>query len=295
MFATPLSLTSDTHFELPSFLHESGRDNPWSAAYAAGRDVHSALDGLAFDTLGNLWVADAPYGRIFRVTPTGEWDLITKYDGWPSGLQFHHDGRLMIADARHGILEFDVTLRKLAPAVTHYVGQRFLGVGHLCFGANGDLYFSDAGQSGLQQRSGALYRLRADGELQRLIDGIPAPAGIALAADEQSLLLACAGENAIWRVPLVDGQVTRVTRAIQLSGGVAPGGLTTDSDDNLFVAHRGLGCVWVFDKRGEPKYRIDSSRGDTTVGVCLDPSDPRAVLIAEAQTGVILRATLPMY
>jgi len=299
MYSTPLSLTTDTHFELPSFLHEAGAENPWSHANLGGRDIHSFLAAPVFDTSGNLWLADTPFGRIFRVTPTGEWDLITKYDGWPSGLKFHADGRLFIADQRHGILQFDVSLRKLSPVVTHYVGQRFLGVSDLVFATNGDLFFSDAGQSGLQAADGALYRLKANGELQRLVGGIPGPTGVALSVKEDTILLGVAGDNAIWRAPLVEGGVSKVGRAIQLSGGfgaiAGPGGIVTDSDDNVFVAHNGMGCVWMFDKRGEPKYRVDSSRGDWISGLTLDPADPRTIVITEAQTGVLLNASLPMY
>jgi len=299
MYSTPLSLTTDTHFELPSFLHEAGAENPWSHANLGGRDIHSFLAAPVFDTSGNLWLADTPFGRIFRVTPTGEWDLITKYDGWPSGLKFHADGRLFIADQRHGILQFDVSLRKLSPVVTHYVGQRFLGVSDLVFASNGDLFFSDAGQSGLQAVDGALYRLKANGELQRLVGGIPGPTGVALSVKEDTILLGVAGDNAIWRAPLVEGGVSKVGRAIQLSGGfgamAGPGGIVTDSDDNVFVAHNGMGCVWMFDKRGEPKYRVDSSRGDWISGLTLDPADPRTIVITEAQTGVLLKASLPMY
>ncbi len=299
MYSTPLSLSTDTHFELPSFLHEAGADNPWSHANLGGRDIHSFLDAPVFDTSGNLWLADTPFGRIFRVTPTGEWDLITKYDGWPSGLKFHADGRLFIADQRHGILQFDVSLRKLSPVVTHYVGQRFLGVRDLVFASNGDLFFSDAGQSGLQAADGALYRLKANGELHRLAGGIPGPTGVALSVNEETVLIGVAGDNAIWRAPLVEGGVSKVGRAIQLSGGfgamAGPGGIVTDSDDNVFVAHNGMGCVWMFDKRGEPKYRVDSSRGDWISGLTLDPSDPRTIVITEAQTGVLLKASLPMY
>jgi len=299
MYSTPLSLTTDTHFELPSFLHEAGVENPWSHANLGGRDIHSFLNAPVFDASGNLWLVDTPFGRIFRVTPTGEWDLITKYDGWPSGLKFHADGRLFIADQRHGILQFDVSLRKLSPVVTHYVGQRFLGVSDLVFATNGDLLFSDAGQSGLQAADGALYRLKANGELQKLVGGIPGPTGVALSVNEETVLIGVAGDNAIWRAPLVEGGASRVGRAIQLSGGfgamAGPGGIATDSDDNVFVAHNGMGCVWMFDKRGEPKYRVDSSRGDWISGLTLDPADPRTILITEAQTGVLLKASLPMY
>jgi gluconolactonase len=299
MFSAPLSLTTDTHFELPSYLHEQGADNAWSHANMGGRDIHSYLVAPLFDATGNLWLCDTPFGRIFRVTPTGEWDLIIKYDGWPSGLRFHRDGRLFVADARHGILSLDINLRKLSPVVTHHLSQRFLGVNDLLFASNGDLYFTDPGQSGLHNAIGAVYRLKANGaefgECQQLIDNIPSPMGLALSVSEESLLIAAGNDNAIWRAPLVEGGVSRVSKFIQLSGGVGPGGLAIDSDDNLYVAHHGLGAAWMFDKRGEAKYRIDSSRGDYTTALTTDPNDPRVVLMTESQTGTVLKASLPMY
>lgn len=303
MFSAPLSLTTDSQFELPSYLHESGVDNAWCDANVNGRDIHSYLVAPSFDSAGNLWVCDTPFGRIFRVTPTGEWDLIIKYDGWPSGLAFHRDGRLFVADARHGILLLDIDLRKLSPVVTHHLGQRFLGVSDLCFASNGDLYFTDPGQSGLQQQNGGVYRLRAVqnvsgedfGDLQQLLGHVPGPSGLALSADEETLFISATQDNAIWRAPLVTGGVTRVSKFVQFSGGVGPAGIRIDHDENLFVAHVGLGAAWMFDKRGEAKYRIDSSRGDTTSALTLDATDPRVIVITESHTGTILRVSLPMY
>ena len=295
MFSAPLSLTTDTAFELPSYLHESSVGNPWVDANLNGRDIHSYLDAPCFDTVGNLWVADIPFGRIFRITPTGEWDLIVKYDGWPSGLRFHPDGRLIIADARHGLLALEVDDRHIKPFLTHYLSQRFKGVNELIFARNGDLYFTDPGQTGLQDASGAVYRLKADGGAQRLLDNLPGPNGLALNHDETVLYIAATRDNAIWQAPLVENSASKVGKFIQMSGGDGPEGMVTDGDNNFFVAHAGLGTVWQFDKRGEPKYRIDSSRGDWTTNLAFDPNDPRTLFITEAQTGSVLKAMLPMY
>ncbi len=295
MFNAPLSLTTETAFELPAYLHESGEHNSWVEANLHGKDVHSFLAGPCFDADARLWVADLPFGRIFRITPTGEWDLIFKYDGWPNSLKFHPDGRLIIADHRHGLLALDVESRRVSPLITHHLSQRLLGVSDLTFAGNGDLYFSDQGQSGLHDPSGAVYRLRADGSVQQLLTEIPGPAGLALSGDQNFLLVAVTRDNSIWRLPLVDGGASRVGKFVQLSGGTGPGGVTTDSDDNLYVAHHGLGCVWQFDKRGEARYRIDSSRGDWTTHLVKHPHQPNELFITESQTGTVLKATLPLY
>ena len=295
MFNAPLSLTTETAFELPAYLHESGAHNPWVEANLHGRDVHSFLDGPCFDAQGNLWVADVPFGRVFRITPTGEWDLIIKYDGWPSALKFHADGRLIIADARHGLLAMDMDSHRISPLLTHHLSQRFQGLADLTITADGDIYFTDQGQSGLQDAGGAVYRLKEDGRVQKVLSGIPGPAGLVLSDDQHFLLVAVTRDNAIWRVPLVEDGASKAGRFIPLSGGDGPAGLAIDRDNNLLVAHHGLGCVWQFDKRGEAKYRIDSSRGDWTTNVVVHPERPNEIFIVESQTGSVLKATLPLY
>jgi len=295
MFPAPIFLTTETAFELPAYLHESSAGNAWVDANLHGHDVHSFLTAPCFDRQGNLWLADVPFGRIFRITQAGEWDLIIKYDGWPGGLKFHPDGRLIIADCRHGLLALDVDARKISPFLTHQYSQRFMGVSDLTFAKNGDLYFTDPGQTGLHDATGVVYRLTNDGHLQRLLDNVPGPNGVVLSADENFIWVAATRDNAIWCAPLIDGGVSKVGKFIQLSGGTGPDGITIDGDGNLLVAHAGLGCVWCFNKRGEPKYRLDSSRGDWTTHVAIHPFHLDEIFIIESQTGSVLKAILPMY
>lgn len=56
------------------------------------------------DRDGNLWVTDIPCGRAFRVSPEGDWRLVTEYDGWPNELKIHRDGQIYIADSKRGLL-----------------------------------------------------------------------------------------------------------------------------------------------------------------------------------------------
>jgi len=44
----------------------------------------------------------------------------------------------------------------------------------LVFASNGDLYFTDQGQTGLHDPTGRVYRLRTDGRLELIIDTVPA-------------------------------------------------------------------------------------------------------------------------
>ena len=79
------------------------RRSSWADANAAGMELESFLEGPSFDRAGNLYVTDIPFGRIFRISPAGEWTLVTEYDGWPNGLKIH--GRPPLhhrLQARHG-------------------------------------------------------------------------------------------------------------------------------------------------------------------------------------------------
>jgi gluconolactonase len=63
------------------------RRTTWSDANRQGAEVDSFLEGPSFDRAGNLYVVDIPFGRVFRITPRGEWELVIQYDGWPNGLK----------------------------------------------------------------------------------------------------------------------------------------------------------------------------------------------------------------
>lgn len=65
----------------------------WSSTQLHGAHAPVFLEGPSFDRDGNLWVADIPWGRIFRIDPKGGVELAAEYDGEPNGLKFHADGR----------------------------------------------------------------------------------------------------------------------------------------------------------------------------------------------------------
>ncbi len=68
--------------------------------------------------------------------------------------------------------------------------EGFRGVNDLTFAGNGDLYFTDQGQTGLQDPTGRVYRLRPSGELTCLIDTVPSPNGIVIDTAMKSLFVA---------------------------------------------------------------------------------------------------------
>lgn len=295
MFAPPKEIEMSVFAALPEELKVTGRTSGWAFGKAHA-SMHSFLEGPAFDRDGNLYVVDIPYGRILRISSAGEMQVVAEYDGWPNGLAVHKDGRIFIADHLKGILALDTGTGKIESIVTRVRREGLKGVNDLTFARNGDLYFTDQGQTGLQDRTGRVYRLNGRGDVDCVLDNIPSPNGLVLSPDEKSLFVAVTRANQIWRLPLhEDGTTSKVAAYITLSGGLAgPDGLAMAADGHLAIAHCGLGTIWIFSPIGEPVLRLRSPVGLSTTNVAFGGADGRRLFVTESDSGSILFADIPM-
>ena len=295
MYPAPPAVATEVFATLPDSLRVSGRPSEFLDQHPGRVNADSLLEGPSFDLEGTLFCVDILYGRIFQVSAAGEFSVFAEYDGWPNGLKLHRDGRIFVADYKRGILTIDRDTREVKPFLERYHLEHLKAPNDLVFARNGDLYFTDQGLTGLQDPTGRLFRVRADGRVELLLDNIPSPNGLVLDGNEETVYLAATRNNAIWRVPLMrDGSVAKVGIFIQMSGGGGPDGLAMDEEDNLAVAHVGMGVVWLFSRRGEPILRIDSCRGNHTTNVAYGGADRKSLFITESGSGTILRAAMPI-
>ena len=291
-FQEVAKLTAERFASLPAKLRQRGR-TAWSDPNRQGAEVDSFLEGPSFDREGNLWCVDIPFSRIFRIDPRGNWDVAAQYDGWPNGLKFHRDGRAFIADYRKGLLSLDPRSGRLEPVLQTAFSESFKGLNDLHFADNGDLYFTDQGQSGIADPTGRVWRLRADGELQKLVDNAPSPNGITLNTGNTQVYVAITRSQQIWRLPLMAGGTPSKTGvAIQLSGGHAgPDGIETDEEDGLVVCHLGVG-IWRFDANCLPTHLVHA--GSTHRLMTNIAFQGRMLYITDSLNGEILRAEMPV-
>jgi gluconolactonase len=294
MFNAPPVIETEVFASVPEAYRKKNQTAEWLQVQKRGMQADSFLEGPSFDKAGNLYVTDIPYGRIFRISPAGDFSLIAEYDGEPNGLKLHADGRIFIADHKQGILLLDPSSGQVTPFLDRPRLERFKGVNDLFFASNGDLYFTDQGQSGLQDPTGRVYRYSEQGQLTCLMDNIPSPNGLVLSPDESSLLVAVTRANSVWRAPIrADGTVSKVGAYLNLSGGFGPDGMAIDAAGNLAVCHPGLGSVWLFDVDGEPLARVRSRTGKVTTNCAYGGPDGQWLYITEADSGLVLRARMP--
>jgi len=292
----PLELIKAEVFtSMPAKYRKKSRTQ-WSDPNRQHAELECFLEGPAFDRHGNLYIVDIPFGRIFRITPKGDWDLVVQYDGWPNGMKFHKDGRLFVADYRRGIMVLDVKRGTIEPLLETAYSEGFKGCNDLHFAANGDLYFTDQGQTGIADPTGRVYRMKANGDLQRLADNIPSPNGITTSTTDKHIYVAVTRSQQIWRLPVMhDGQVSKTGVAVQLSGGVGPDGIEMDAENGLCVCHLQVG-VWRFDANMLPTHLVcsDHPHHHHLSNIAFGGTDYKTLYITESLSGDVLTARMPV-
>ena len=282
----------DVFTTMPEHFRRRERSD-WADANRGGTITDSFLEGPVFDDAGNLYVSDIPWGRVFRINPQGDWALVAEYDGEPNGLKFLKPGTLLITDYKNGLMQLDVTTGAVTPYLQRRNSERFKGVNDLIFDAEGNLYFTDQGQSGLHDPSGRLYRLRPNGQLDLLLHNVPSPNGVALSPDGRVQYLAVTRGNCVWRVPLLpDGSVAKVSQFFTSYGPSGPDGLAVDAEGRLLVANPGLGYVWVLNHRAEPVQVLRGVPGSSTTNLAFGGAGRRTVYVTDSTHGRVLRAEM---
>ena len=291
----PQKIATRVFTEVPQHLRKRPDGPVAGGRWQDGNQPHSLIEGPCFDEAGNLFLVDIPFGRIFRISPQGEWTVVLEYDGEPNGLRRLPDGNLLVADYKQGILRLDPATGALAPVASRYRSERLKGPNDLIIARNGDVYFTDQGQTGLHDPTGRVFRLRASGQIDCVLDNGAGPNGLVLSADEKILYVAMTRDNAIWRVPILpDGTTMKVGRFCSYFGVVGPDGMAMDEDGNIFVAHASLGCVFVHDRHGELIVRIVSCRGRTVTNLAFGGPERKTIYITESETGSVLVADWPV-
>ena len=295
LFPQPQVIQAEQFTEMPSAFRREGAPSAWAAARRSGKPIPSFLEGPSFDRAGNLYVTDIPFGRVFRISQDGDWVLVTEYDGEPNGLKIHKDGRIFITDYKNGVMRLDPDTGIVEPAVERRYSERFKGVNDLFFASNGDMYFTDQGRTGWNDPTGRVYRWTASGRLQCLLSNAINPNGLVLNDTENVLLVGMTNANAVWHLGLMpNDDAIAVGTFVQLSGGIGPDGLALTEEGGLVVAHPGMGAVWIFDRKGQPLFRVNSCGSDLITNIAFGGPDNKTLFITDSGAGIIQKATIPI-
>lgn len=150
-------------------------------------------------------------GAVFRVRPDGgRIDRVGHTAGRPLGLELLPDGRVLVCDARRGLLALDPGTGAIEELTTLVQGRPMVFCNNAAVHSNGDIWFSDSSRvHGIDRwkadiventASGRLLRRSPDGTVEVVLDGLRFANGVALAADESYVAVAeTAGRTVVRR------------------------------------------------------------------------------------------------
>jgi sugar lactone lactonase YvrE len=183
-------------------------------------------------------------GRIVRVGPAGDTEIVANTGGRPLGLEPYGDDALVVCDAERGLLRVPLTGSANIEVMCNTVGgERLTFCSCPAVAADGTIYFSQSSQrfdfyhykGDLLEHSstGRVMRYR-DGVVDIVADGLDFANGIVLAPDESTLTVAETGAYRITRIQLTGTQAGQTsTLAAALPG--FPDNLTTGPDGLIWI------------------------------------------------------------
>jgi gluconolactonase len=285
-------ITATLWSELPDELHHRGEPSAWAKMTRPGLAMHSFLEAAFFDDDGNLWLSDVPYGRVFRISPAGDWTQMYQIQGEPHAMRIAPDGRHLAVDYRHGLIELrgETSFDVLSTGGT----TPFLGLSDMTFGPDGSLWFTDSGRTSLSDPRGRVYRWQ-NGDTRLVLDCVPYSNGIAVSPDNAWVYVAATRANEVWKFSsrLPKDGAPMVGTFLHLSGGLGPDGLACNSLGWLAVAQAQAGRAYVVDAQGDLIADVRLPRGLWTTSVTFDPADPQRLIIVDAQFGGVFTSHIP--
>ncbi len=156
----PKLIQAEIFSAMPDNFRRKGVRTDWADANRPGQTADCFIEGPAFDARAISTSSTFPSAASSRSRPTRPGRSSVEYDGWPNGLKIGEDGRILVADYMHGIMQLDAKAARMQPVLTSRNSESFRGCNDLHIASNGDIYFTDQGQTGLHDPTGRVYRSR---------------------------------------------------------------------------------------------------------------------------------------
>jgi sugar lactone lactonase YvrE len=150
-------------------------------------------------------------GSIFRISHNGDHIERVAHIEWgrPLGLEIDLDGRLLVCDAKRGLLRIDTASGAIEPVVDHIEDKKMVFCNNAAIASDGTVWVSDSSRHyGIDHwkddfvqntRTGRLARLDTDGSVHLMLDGLAFANGVALSKDEDYVAVAETGARTVVR------------------------------------------------------------------------------------------------
>lgn len=275
---------------------------------------------------GSVLVVEIEGGRLMRVLPSGDKQVVAELGGGPNGAAIGPDGKCYVCN--NGGFDWATTddgIRRVAGRASTYTGgsiQRvdlqtgavetlfthcgdvpLYGPNDIVFDKKGGFWFTDLGKSyGRVMDRGAVYYARCDGSLiKEAIFPILTPNGVGLSPDEKILYVSETETSRLWRFPILgEGDVAKEPWPSPNGGEILHGlpgfqrfdSLAVEAGGNICVATLVRGGISVFSPQGE---LIEFWRAPEPycTNICFGGADLKTAFITLSGTGRLIAVEWP--
>ena len=254
-------------------------------------------EGPAFDRDGNLYITDGRANRIPIVDLNGNVSTFVESDGGPNGSAFHRNGDLYVAEPAGKRVTRVSPNGEIHVVADEFDGEPFRGPNDITFDLQGRAYFTDPGESSVEDPYGRVFRIDPDGVVTRIAEGMAYPNGLAITPRGQALIVAETFSEKLHRVAL-DGNGEVVEReefayvGTGRDGEVGPDGMAFDEDGYLHVAIFGGGVVSVVSPDGDVVEQLPAG-GLRPTNAAFGGPDRETLYVTETENQVVTAIHAP--
>lgn len=270
---------------------------------------------------GSILLTEIKAGRITRVSPLGQKEVLVETGGGPNGAAIGPDGALWIANnggaltwqeragltipgptpASHqggSIQRYDFATGRISTIYQECDGKRLISPNDLVFDGKGGFWFTDHGCTTSDgRRFGALYYAKADGSgIVRRRDQLLSPNGVGLSPDQHLVYVADTHHARLWASEVEGPGVLapapppgRVVAALQ--GNQLLDSLAVEAGGKVCVATIINGGITAFDPDGSVEHVPFPDFLCTNI--CFGGEDMRDAWITASSTGRLYKARWP--
>jgi gluconolactonase len=248
-------------------------------------------EGPAWDPDGILYVSNC-YGNWIAKITTNKTDTLA----FKSDSTFQNTNGLFVSN--NNIYACDFGLGKILKIsrngkvnelISGYNGKRFNRPNDLVVLKNGDLYFTDPKNYGVDKLDGRLFYYNSSmSQLQLVVDSLAFPNGLAISPLDKKLYVCESAKNHIIRFDIdKNGLPHNRQKFIELPGG-DPDGLDFDVNGNLYVAHFGTGTIFVISPKGNILEKINTP-GLKPSNLEFGSEDLKTLYLTEDETNAVYK------
>ena len=227
-----------------------------------------------------LYFSDWSSGEVLTVDLAGATDVVARVASLPLCTAWTPDGRLLVVSSTEGRLlrvERDGTL---AP----YVDLPGPGWNDIVVDGRGNAYVNRPGfdpMAGAEFRPGSVTCIGPDGSVREVADDIAFPNGMAVTADNSTLIVADSYRHQLVAFDIGDAGSLSNRRVWADLGAGAPDGICLDAENAVWYADVPHGCCTRVAEGGTTLQTIDLDRGG--FACTLGGLDGRTLFIVAAE------------